>query len=361
MSPVLRRILIGIVLLGGLGLLLWPKFNTPQEEGAGGGAFQQNSVLSVNAVIVQPEVIRDRINTTGTILPNEIVELSAETSGKIVAIYFDEGRSVKRGDLLLKINDSELQAQLTSAQLRLKLAGEIEQRQKSLLDKAGLSQAEYDVAANEMSVQQASVDLIKAQIEKTELRAPFDGMIGLRYVSEGSYLTSSTRIATLQDVDPIKIEFSIPERHASRAGLGDAIFFTVEGYTGSYRGEIYAFEPLIQQDTRSLRLRARSPNLGTRLLPGSFANVELVFEEIEDALTVPSVALIPELGGTKVFLFQAGSASPRQVVTGIRMASDVQILSGLAPGDTVITSGIQQIFPGMPVQLADGALAGDSQ
>ena len=171
-------------------------------------------------------------------------------------------------------------------------------------------------------------------------------------MSEGSYITSSTRIATLQDIDPIKIEFSIPERHANRAGVGDAIYFTVEGYEGTHEGVIYALEPLIRQDTRSLRLRARSSNQGTRLIPGSFATVELVFEEIEDALSIPSIAIIPELGGAKVYLFRSGSVASTQVVTGIRMPNTVQIISGLAPGDTVITSGIQQIFPGMPVRVA---------
>jgi len=218
-----------------------------------------------------------------------------------------------------------------------------------------LSQAEYDATANDLGVQQVTVDLIKAQIDKTELRAPFSGVIGLRYVSEGSYVTSSSRIATLQDIDPIKIEFSIPERHANRAGVGDVILFTVEGYEGTHRGVIYAFEPLIQQDTRSLRLRARSSNQGTRLIPGSFANIELVFEEIDDAVSVPTVAIIPELGGAKVYLYRGGSVAPTQVVTGIRMQNSVQIVSGVVAGDTVITSGIQQVFPGMPVRLAGNA------
>jgi membrane fusion protein, multidrug efflux system len=355
MSPALRRIIISAVILGGIGLLLWPKFK-PQEEPAGSGpgtlTGQQDSRLAVNTFIAVPELIRDRIYTTGTILPNEIVDLATETSGKVVALYFKEGRSVQKGDLLLKINDSELQAQLRSAELRLELAQDIEKRQRSLLEKQGLSQAEYDVSDNDLSVQQVTIDLIRAQIDKTELRAPFSGIIGLRYVSEGSYVTSATRIATLQDIDPIKIEFSIPERHANRAGVGDVIFFTVEGHEETHRGEIYALEPLIRQDTRSLRLRARSSNQGTRLIPGSFANVELIFQEIADAISVPTVAIIPELGGTKVYLYRSGSVVPAQVVTGIRLQNTVQVVSGLATGDTVITSGIQQVFPGMPVRLA---------
>jgi len=361
MNPVAKRIIFFAVILGGIGLLLWPKFK-PQDGAAGfGPAGQQDTRLSVNTFIVEPESIRDRIYTTGTILPNEIVALSTEASGKIIALYFEEGRSVEKGELLLKINDSELQAQLRTAELRLELAVDIERRQRSLLEKEGLSQAEYDVSANNLSVQQVAVDLINAQIDKTELRAPFSGVIGLRYVSEGSYVTSTSRIATLQDINPIKIEFSIPERHANRAGVGDVIYFTVEGYEGTHSGVIYAFEPLIQQDTRSLRLRARASNRGIRLIPGSFANVELIFEEIGDAIAIPTVAVIPELGGTKVYLYRGGSVAPAQVVTGIRMQNTVQITSGLALGDTVITSGIQQIYPGMAVRLAGQAAAEASE
>lgn len=358
MTPITKRIIIAAVFLSGLGLLLWPKFK-PEAEPSGAGSFaQRDTRVAVASFVVGPQMIRDRINTTGTILPNEIVDLSTEASGKVIALYFEEGRSVQQGDLLLKINDSELQARLRTAELRLLLAQDIERRQRSLLQSQGLSQAEYDISATELSVQKVSVDLIKAQIDKTELRAPFSGVIGLRYVSEGSYITNASRIATLQDIDPIKIEFSIPERHASRVEIGDAINFTVEGYEGTYQGVIYAFEPLIQQDTRSLRLRARSPNLTTRLLPGSFANVELVFEEIEDAIAVPSVAIIPELGGAKVYLYRGGRVAPVQVETGIRMRANVQITSGLAVGDTVITSGLQLIFPGMPVRLAGGSEGG---
>ncbi|TDI74959.1 MAG: efflux RND transporter periplasmic adaptor subunit [Bacteroidetes bacterium] len=366
MNPAVKRSLITVSMVGVIGLLVWPKL-WPAEDPAStgqpgfGATSQQDSRLVVNSHVVAQESISDKIFTTGVILPNEMVELSIETSGKIIELYFDEGRPVEEGELLLKINDSELQAQLRTAELRLKLASDIEGRQKSLLDKESLSQAEYDVAANELSVQQVRVDLIKAQINKTELRAPFSGIIGLRYVSEGSYVTSTSRIATLQDINPIKIEFSIPERHANRAGIGDQINFTVEGYDGNYAGVIYAFEPLIEQDTRSLRLRARSSSAGTRLIPGSFATIELIFEKIDDAISIPTVAIIPEMGGTKVYLYKSGSVAQAQVKTGIRMQNTVQIISGLAVGDTVITSGIQQVFPGMPIRLAGQAADGGQE
>lgn len=355
MNPVVRRVLIGGVFLIGLGVLIWPKLQPKEDLSLSFGATAGDARPAVNAVVVSPRLVLDRIFTTGVILPNEVVELSMESAGKVTGLFFDEGRVVEAGELLLKINDSELQAQFKTAELRIKQAREIEVRQRTLLEREGLSQAEYDLASNELSVQEAQLDLIRAQIDKTELRAPFGGVIGLRYVSEGSYVTSASKIATLQDIDPIKVEFSIPEKYASRVAVGDVIRYSVEGYSGTFDGQIYAFEPSIQQDTRSLRLRARSANMGTKLLPGSFVNIELVFNEIEGALTVPSVAIIPELGGAKVFLYSSGIVVPRVIETGIRMSGNVQVTSGLAPGDTVITSGLQTVFPGMPIRLATGS------
>lgn len=359
MNKILKRILIGVGLLAVVGLMAWPKL--PKGEPAAEDAPQPGDTrLSVSVVVVEPQRLRDRINATGSILANEEVELRSEASGKILKLHFQEGRPISQGDLLLKINDNELQAQARQAQHRLHLAEDREQRQRQLLERGNVSQQEYDAILNEVNVQRAAADLIQAQIDKTELRAPFDGLIGLRYVSEGSYITPTTQIATLQDISQVKIEFSIPERHADRVKVGDAIFFSVEGREGTYRGQIYAFEPRIEAGTRTLRLRARSPNTNARLLPGAFARVELVFEEIEGAVAIPALAIIPELGGKKVYVYSQGQAVPRPVETGLRLEDRVQIVSGLSPQDTVITSGIQQLRPGLPVRLAgvDASLSG---
>jgi len=354
MSSMVKRILIVVALLVVVGLLAWPKLR-PAGEGPSVGSppSQGAALLQVTSVVLDVQQLRDRILATGTILANEEVALRTETSGKIVELSFNEGRSVNRGDLLLKINDNELQAQYRQAEYRQKLAEDREDRQRQLLEKGGISREEYDATLNEVNVLRSAVELIKAQLAKTELHAPFDGVLGLRYVSEGSYITPSTEIATLQDITPVKVEFSIPERHANRVKVGDAIYFTVEGMPGRFEGRIYAFEPKIEAGTRTLRLRAHSPNADARLLPGTFANVELVFEQIDDALAVPSLAVIPELGGKKVYVYSGGKALPRTVETGIRLEDRVQVTAGLAPGDTVITSGLQQLRPGLPVRLVD--------
>lgn len=354
MTKVTKRIIIGVLVLVAILALAWPKLNFSDGDASNGPPAQGggSTALRVDAHVVTPQVLRDRIFTTGSIRANEEVDIRSETSGIITGIYFQEGRAVGKGALLVKINDSELQAQLRKAEYRETLAVDREARQKQLYEKGGISQEEYEATLNEVNVLKSDVELIKAQIAKTEIRAPFNGTIGLRQVSEGSYLSPTTPITTLQDINPVKIDFSIPERYAQRVQVGDDIVFQVAGIDDSFRGTIYASEPKIEANTRTLLLRARSNNSDGRLLPGAFADIELVFEEIPNALTVPSLAVIPELGGKKVYVVEDGKAFPRPVETGIRTEESVQIIDGLLPQDTVIVSGIQQLRPGLAVEVS---------
>ncbi len=319
--------------------------NPPGGGGMGAGT------LVVNVVVVQPQTLQDNIFSSGTILANEEVELRSEINGKVEKIYFNEGAKVRRGDLLLKINDAELQAQLLRSSYRKKLAEDREYRQRILLQKEGISQQDYDVALNELKTYEAELALINAQIEKTEIRAPFSGIIGLRYVSEGSYISPATPIARLQDISRVKIEFSIPERHINRINTGERITFTVEGSNKSFEGRVYAVEPKIDPSTRTLKMRALCSNTGEEILPGAFASVHLTLKEYNDALLVPTESLIPELGGQKVFIVKDGKAVPVNVETGTRTDKDVMITSGLQPGDSVLTTGLLQVRPGMPLRI----------
>ena len=284
---------------------------------------------------------------------NEEVEIVSEISGKISAIHFREGSQVASGQLLLKIDDSELLADRQRALYRVELAERAEARQKQLLDDGVISSETYDVALGELNVLRAELQLMEAQLLKTEIRAPFGGVIGLRWVSPGSYLSSQTRIASLNDLDPVKLDFSVPERYSALMKVGDEISFAVEGFDRSFPGTVYAVEPSVDVTTRSLRVRARCPNSDGALIPGVFANVDLVLRSISDALTVPSIAVIPELGGKKVFVFEDGVAQPRTVESGIRSESAVQITSGLAEGDIVIISGLLQLQPGFEVEIEE--------
>jgi membrane fusion protein (multidrug efflux system) len=351
MKKNIKTILIVLAVVIILIILAIPKLKSSEDSISGSGV-RSGGPLPVSAHITKYEVLDNKVLTTGTVLANEEVDLKSEVDGKITKILFHEGSYVNTGDLLVKINDADLQAQLQSAKSRLELQKETEYRQKKLLEKEAISQEDYDMTANQLQVNQAEVELIKARIDKTEIRAPFSGIVGLKNVSEGSFVNNSTVIASLQNINPIKIDFSIPERYSSMVEVGDEIIFTISGNNNKYIGKVYAIEPKIDPVTRTLQIRALCSNTGREILPGSFANVELVLKKIENAIMVPSEALIPDIKGQKVFIYRNGFAIPQPVETGIRTDLNVQLTSGVNEGDTIITSGMLQLRPGAPVKIS---------
>lgn len=357
MSKGLRRFITFFIVLLIFGGLAYPKvkplFSSNSDNYQSAEMSQANQNLQVEAVELDYETIEDRIFSSGSIQANELVELTSETSGIVTSVYFEEGREVNRGDLLVKINDSELQAQKQRATFRINLAEQREERQRRLLDRGGISQDDYDATLNEVNVLRAEVQLIEAQIDKTEIRAPFSGQIGLKYISTGSYITPNTQIASLQEIDPIKIDFSIPERYLSRVNIGDEIHFEVQGVDSTFAGEVYAIEPRIDTDTRTLQIRAISRNSEQLLYPGAFANIVLILDEINDALMVPSISIVPELNAQKVFLVRDGKVEESRIRTGIRTSNKVQILDGAEHGDIILTTGLLQVSPGMDVEITD--------
>ncbi len=355
----MKRILGILIAIAIVAALAAPKFRSAEDiasgdvAGVAATASEEPKALRVATEVLVPERLTERLSTTGTVRANEQVELVSEISGKIEEILFREGSRVEAGQLLLKIDDAELEAQREREVFRLELAERRERQKKQLRDQGVISEEEYDVALNEANVLRSQLRVIEAQLAKTEIRAPFGGIVGLRYVSDGSYLSPQKRIATLQDVDSVKVDFSVPEKYASRMQRGSEMTFRVNGDERAFTGTIYAIEPSVDADTRSLLLRAKSPNPDRALVPGAFADVELVVAETSEALTVPSIAVIPELGGKKVFVLEDGKAQPRVVETGIRTEQRVQIRSGLVAGERVIVSAIQQLRPGLEV-ISDG-------
>jgi len=330
-----------------------PLFETDADSEVQNNSNAGSGLLEVEAVELDYETVEDRIFSTGTIQANEVVELATDASGIITGIYFEEGSQVRRGDLLLKINDSELQAQRERAQFRLNLAEQREERQARLLERGGISQDDYDATLNEVNVLRSELRLIDAQIEKTEVKAPFTGILGLKYASPGAYITPSSRIASLQEVNPVKIDFSVPERYISKIREGISINFTVQGVDSTFTGEVYAVEPRVDTETRTLQIRALSENDENLLYPGAFANIELILDQINDALMVPTISVIPELNAQKVFVSNNGVVEQRMVSTGIRTSEKVQILNGLERGDVVLTTGLLQVRPGMEVNVTE--------
>jgi membrane fusion protein (multidrug efflux system) len=314
--------------------------------------------LKVSVVVVKPEPFAETINSTGTLRADESVELQAETNGKVVAIKFTEGAAVHKGDLLVKLNDGELRASHARATFSAELAKVNEHRLDLLLKEGVAKRVDYDTALSAMHVQEADIQLIEAQIAKTEIRAPFDGTVGLRYVSEGAFVNANARIATLQRVDKLKLDFAIPEKYAGRIELGSPVTFTVAGGDRTFRGEIYAYDPRIDTVTRTVLIRAVCSNPNGSLLPGAFANVEMTLTQLDSAILIPAVAVIPGLNEKNVFVLKNGKAARHPVETGTRTATSVHILSGLSAGDIVITSGLQQMRDGLTVQAEGAAVAG---
>jgi membrane fusion protein (multidrug efflux system) len=246
----------------------------------------------------------------------------------------------------------KLRATLSRAQYRKQLAVLREKRIAQLLKQGVARQEEYDTALAELNVQDADIELTRAQIAKTEIRAPFDGIVGLRYVSDGAFITANTRVATLQRLDRLKIDFSLPEKYAGRIKPGSPVTFSVPGGEQRFKGEIYARDPRIDATTRTVLVRAWCENPGARLLPGASASVELVLSELGDAILVPSVAVMPGLDEFSVYVVGPGHKAERRAVeAGTRLESTVHILSGLRKGDVVITSGLQQLRPGQMVEI----------
>ncbi|MFD2557279.1 efflux RND transporter periplasmic adaptor subunit [Sphingobacterium tabacisoli] len=343
-------LLILFVIVAGLvsyRLLKNKEKQSSNQKGDGSGRTE----AKVYGMVVSGKPFSDFLSLTGGIEANEIVDLRAEISGLVESLNFEEGGSVGGGQVLVKINDSELRAQLEQAQTRSNLAQENERRARLLLEKEAISQEEYEIASADYRTAKSQIQLIQAQLNKTLIKAPFAGRIGLRSISKGSYITPTTAIAQLVNLSRIKLQFSIPEKYAVKVRIGEQVRFTVQGSDEVFVAKIYALEPLIEESTRTLRVRAIADNGNNRLIPGSFANVTFPLETISDGLLVPTEALIPIQNGKKLFLKKNGKAKETLVETGGRTDSVVLITKGIADGDTVLTSGVMSLRDGSPVKV----------
>lgn len=309
--------------------------------------------LAVRVHIISTSEFTNRIFSTGTVRADEEVMLRPEVSGRITDIFFTEGSKVRKGELLVKINDAELQAQLRRAQYRENLAKIREERTKNLIARNAIAQEEYDIALNELNVVRSEIELIRAQIELTEIRAPFDGVVGLKYVSSGALVTPNTDIASFQNIDRIKIDFSIPERHASSVRNGQRFTFNRQGSDVVYNGTVFAVQPRIDTQTRTLSIRGLAANPDNVILPGAFVEINYNLDTVSNAIMIPTEAIIPVMGGQNVLLYRNGRAESVPVQIGSRTDTRVLITDGVVPGDTLITTGVLQLRSGVPVRISE--------
>jgi membrane fusion protein, multidrug efflux system len=346
---------IGIV-AGIILVILLPKFFCGEKKEQGGMAKggPNKMPIQVGVQVLKLEMVSPNYQVSGTLQANERVDLFCETSGLVKSIHFKEGTHVKKGDLLVKLNDADLQAQLKKALATQKLRNITLERNQILLKKEAIAQADYDLSISDKQSIEADIELLREQIRKTELRAPFSGTIGLRNVSEGAVVQTNTLIATLQDDQLLKLGFAIPEKYASLIRVGDSISFQTSGSDKVFFAKIYARDAAVMAATRTISMRAICANKQAQLMPGLFANIQIKLGANTPSFMIPTQSLVPVLKGQKVFVVQGDSAVEKMVKTGFRSENKIEIIEGLTPGDSLIVDGIMYMKNGVKVKVSKG-------
>jgi membrane fusion protein (multidrug efflux system) len=304
----------------------------------------------VDVLVANLRTLNNQIEANGSVVANEYVELHPEISGRIVYLNVPEGGSVSKGTVIARINDADLQAQLEKSRVQLDLYQKTEEREHKLLDINGINQADYDLAVNNVNSTKADIDYTQAQLDKTVIRAPFDGVVGLRQVSPGAYVTSANIIATVQQLDKIKVDFTLPEQYAAVVRPGTLVDIQLDAQTNERRkGLIVASEPQVNLSSRNLKVRALLKE-GTAH-PGAFVKVFINAGADKKAIMVPTNCIIPEDKNNQVIVVKGGKAKVVNVQTGVREADDIEITSGLNSGDTVIVTGVLFARPDQPVTI----------
>ncbi len=307
--------------------------------------------LRLEGFLVQAEAFQKDFNASGTLRPNEEISIMPEVAGRITAINFKEGGFVKKGQTLLEINNADILAQIRKLKAQRALQLKMQERQEELLAIGGISRQDYETTQTQIASIDADIAFQEAQLRKTRIIAPFDGRIGLRQVSLGAVVSANTVVATLQQVHPLKMDFSIPDQYRDAVAPGKTVFFKIQGIQESLSGKIAAVDPAADVNTRSITVRAVVPNPGNNLVAGAFAHVHVPFESSNDALLIPSQAIIPTTREKQVVVVRGGKAQMVTVELGTRTEDRVQVLSGIVAGDTVITTGLMQVKPGMDVTI----------
>lgn len=331
------------------------KKEAAQQQGGGpggrGGAGGRNAPVRADAYIVKTKLLLDNIEIPGTLVSNEATEIHPEVAGRITGIYFKEGAFVNKGALLVKLNDADLQAQKRKLLVQLQVAKQNENRSEQLLKIQGISRQDYEAVALQVNNVNADLAVVETQIEKTNIRAPFSGKLGLRMVSVGAYVSPTSVISAISQPNQLKLDFTVPERYINQISNGKIVNFKVDGSDRTYAARVMATESNITQDTRTLQVRAAVQGTTAGLVPGNFATVRLNFEPDPNAIVIPSQAIIPQARGKKVYIYNDGVAKFVDVTTGIRDSANVQIMEGLKVGDTVLVTGLLALKPEGKVML----------
>lgn len=316
------------------------------------GAGANQPPLTVEAMIARTQSLSANIEVPGTILAYESTEIHPEISGRLVQLNVREGAFISQGALLAKLYDGDLRAQMNKLNVQLKIAEQTEKRQAELLKIQGISQQDYDLSLLQVHNLKADMDIVRSAIRKTEIRAPFSGKMGLKNISPGSFVTPTTIITTISQVNNLKLQFNVPEKYGAQLTKGQYVNFMVDGSSKNYAANIIATEVEVEENTRSLAVRALVKNIDRALIPGAFAKVKIVLGKSENAIMVPNSAVLPQGRKKQIYVYKAGKAIQTDINTGVRDSTNIQIISGLNLGDTVITTGLLFLRPGADVKLS---------
>lgn len=341
----------GIVIFLAL-LISLPRF----LQGRGGDAAEVEQVsqrVPVQWVVVERELFEETLQATGTILSEESIEIRAEESGRLVEVHLPEGQWVEEGTLLARLNDAPWQAQKRQIEGEIRLLELQVERARELRATRSIPQDELDRVLTDREVLQGRLEEIEARIDRYRIEAPFSGMLGFRQVSVGQMISPDTMLSTLQKTDSVRIEFALPERFLAQIREGSTIHFTIPGNGDDFTGEVFALDGSVDRTTRTILIRARTDNPDRLLRPGSLARVRIPVAMEENAILIPSTAVIPGLQESRVYVVDDGVARQRVVQTGRRTGDRVSIRSGLEEGDKVITLGVQSVSDGREVEEAE--------
>lgn len=320
---------------------------TVQQKGGG----NKPPAPKVDVFVVQSETVSESIEIPGTLVADDATEIHPEVSGRITGLYIREGAYVGKGAVLAKLYDGDLRAQKRKLEVQLKIAQQTAGRHEELVKIGGISKQDYDLSVLQVSNLRADLDIINTALDKTVIRAPFSGKLGLKEISLGAYVTPQSVISSIQKTSDLKIDFNVPEKYTTQIKKGQYVNFRVEGSERPYTAVVSATESGIATETRSLMIRASVTGDATGLIPGNFAKVRLSFAPDNNALMVPTQAIIPQARGKKVVLYRNGVATFTDVTTGVRDSSMVQIVSGLNKGDTVVVTGLLSVKPDARIAL----------
>jgi membrane fusion protein (multidrug efflux system) len=323
-----------------------------KSSGSDSKKQEKDAPPAIQGYIVKPQLISNQIEVSGTLLPSEETVLMPEISGRIIKLNLPEGSRVSKGTLLVKLFDADLQAQLSKLTAQLNTAKETADRQKELLKVNGISQQEYDQSVTLVTSIEADIASVNAALSKTEIRAPFDGTIGLRKISEGAFVSPGTPLAVIRSEQQLKLDFSVPEMYASLITTKTNILFSLQDDSTKYAASVIATEESVDEGSLNLKVRALVNGHDKNLVPGSAVTVTILFDAHKEALLVPTEAIIPQARFKSVIVSKNGKAVSVKTKTGIRTATSVEILSGLSAGDTVVTTGIQFIKPGTVLKFS---------